>query len=77
MIGTSDTIRRVTLQPIFDYLVPEMVARLPGFHAIKGCDITGHINGVGKKERQAAAEEVVELIWCNCPQKYVYIHCLH
>ena len=47
--GTSDTRRRVALQPIYNHLGPKRAAGLPGFHAIAGCDITGHINCVGKR----------------------------
>jgi hypothetical protein len=46
--GTAGNRRRVALEPIYKQLGPEKAAGLPGFHAITGCDITGHINGVGK-----------------------------
>ena len=47
--GTVETRRRVALLPIHKELGPERSAGLPGFHSLTGCDITGHITGVGKK----------------------------
>ena len=47
--GTSSNRRRVALFPIYEQLGPEKAAGLPGFYSQTGCDITGHINGVGKK----------------------------
>ncbi|XP_014665031.1 PREDICTED: uncharacterized protein LOC106807252 [Priapulus caudatus] len=49
IMGTSERRRKVFLQPIYDKLGPEKSAALINWHALTGCDTTGHIQGKGKK----------------------------
>jgi hypothetical protein len=48
-MGTKERRRKVLLQPIYDQLGPEKAAALINWHALTGCDTTGHIAGKGKK----------------------------
>ena len=48
-ILTSVHRHKVMLQPIYDKLSPEITAALINWHALTGCDTTGHIQGKGKK----------------------------
>ena len=43
IMGTSERRRKVFLQPIYDKLGPEKSAALINWHALTGCDTTGHI----------------------------------
>ena len=49
IMGTSERRHKVFLQPIYDKLGPEKSAALVNWHALTGCDTTGHIQGKGKK----------------------------
>ena len=46
--GTGIQRRTVKLKPIYDALGENKVHALRGFHAISGCDTTGHIYGTSK-----------------------------
>ena len=46
--GTGDKQRHIKLKRIYDALGADKAAALPGFHALTGVDITGHIQGKGK-----------------------------
>ena len=48
IMGTGDRRRTVQLQPIYDALGPSKAAALINWHALTGCDTTGHIRGKGK-----------------------------
>ena len=48
-MGTSERRRKVFLQPIYDKLGPGKSGALINWHALTGCDTTGHIHGKGKK----------------------------
>src|SRR6266536_586131 len=48
IMGTTEHRRTVLLQPIYDALGPEKSAALINWHAVTGCDTTGHIRGKGK-----------------------------
>jgi len=48
IMGTGDRRRTVLLQPIYDALGPRRAAALVNWHALTGCDTTGHIRGKGK-----------------------------
>ena len=48
-MGTSERRQKVFRQPIYDKLGPEKSAALINWHALTGCDTTGHIQGKGKK----------------------------
>jgi hypothetical protein len=47
IMGTGERRRKIKLDPIYVALGAERVASLPGFHALTGRDITGHIQGEG------------------------------
>ena len=49
IMGTSERRRKVFLQPKYDKLGPEKSGALINWHALTGCDTTGHIHGKGKK----------------------------
>ena len=49
IMGTKERRRKVHLQPIYDKLGPDKAAALINWHALTGCDTTGHIQGKGKK----------------------------
>jgi len=49
IMGTKERRHTVLLQPIYDQLGPEKAAALINWHALTGCDTTGHIAGKGKK----------------------------
>lgn len=49
IMGTGDRRRTVLLQPIYDALGPMKAAALINWHALTGCDTTGHIRGKGKQ----------------------------
>ncbi|KAG0711912.1 hypothetical protein GWK47_019569 [Chionoecetes opilio] len=49
IMGTGDRRRTVLLQPIYDALGPSKAAALINWHALTGCDTTGHIRGKGKQ----------------------------
>jgi len=48
-MGTGECRRTVLLQPIYDALGPTKAAALINWHALTGCDTTGHIRGKGKQ----------------------------
>lgn len=48
IMGTGEKRRCILVKPLFDCLGPNKSAALPGFHAITGCDTTGHIQGKSK-----------------------------
>ena len=49
IMGKSDNRQKVLLQPIYDKLGSEKASALVNWHALTGCDTTGHIQGKGKK----------------------------
>ncbi len=49
LMGTSDRRRLISLQPIYDCLGPNKANALCKWHALTGCDTTGHIRGKSKK----------------------------
>jgi len=49
IMGTGECRRTVLLQPIYDALEPTKAAALINWHALTGCDTTGHIRGKGKQ----------------------------
>ena len=49
IMGTSEHRRKVMLRPIYDELGQEKAAALINWHALTGCDTTGHIQGKSKK----------------------------
>ena len=49
IMGTGGAQRKILIKPIFDKLGPERATALINWHALKGCDTTGHIQGKGKK----------------------------
>jgi len=49
IMGTGECLRTVLLQPIYDALEPTKAAALINWHALTGCDTTGHIRGKGKQ----------------------------
>ena len=49
MMGTSEIRRKVFLQVICEELGPEKSGALIIWHALTGCDTTGHIHGKGNK----------------------------
>ena len=48
IMSTSERRRKVFLHPIYDTLGPEKSGALINWHALTGCDTTGHIHGKGK-----------------------------
>ena len=48
IMGTGDRHRTIQLQPIYDALGSSKAAALINWHAITGCDTTGHIRRKGK-----------------------------
>ena len=68
VMGTSERRRKVLLQPIYDKLGPEKAAAIINWHALTGCDTTGHIYGKGKKGCFAtfltASPEVLRALAC-------------
>jgi hypothetical protein len=49
IMGTREHRRKVMLKPIYDKLGPDKASALINWHALTGCDTTGHIQGKGKK----------------------------
>jgi len=49
IMGTGECRRTVLLQLIYDALGPTKAAALINWHALTGCDTTGHIRGKGKQ----------------------------
>ena len=49
IMGTGERRRTVLLKPIYDYLGPQKSKALINWHALTGCDTTGHIQGKGKQ----------------------------
>lgn len=49
IMGTGDRQRTVRLQPVYDALGSTKAAALINWHALTGCDTTGHIRGKGKQ----------------------------
>jgi len=49
IMGTKERRHKVLLQPIYDKLGPNKAVALINWHALTGCDTTGHIQGKGKK----------------------------
>ena len=50
IMDTGDHRRKVMLKPIYEKLGPNKVSVLINWHALTGCDTTGHIQGKGKKD---------------------------
>ena len=48
IMGTAERRRKIVLQPIYDALGSRRAAALVNWHALTGCDTTGHIRGKGK-----------------------------
>lgn len=42
--GSGGSRKQTKLKPIYDILGPKRVSVIPGFHAVIGCDTTGHIS---------------------------------
>jgi len=49
IMGTSENRRKVWLKPIYDALGADKASALINWHALTGCDTTGHIQGTSKK----------------------------
>lgn len=49
LMGTKDRRRLIELQPIYDVLGEDKAEALCKWHALTGCDTTGHIRGKSKK----------------------------
>ncbi|CAM1307414.1 Uncharacterised protein r2_g1730 [Pycnogonum litorale] len=49
IMGTSEHRRKVMLKPIYDALGADKASALINWHALTGCDTTGHIQGTSKK----------------------------
>ena len=49
VMGTGDRRRLIMLEPIYNALGSEKATGLCKWHALTGCDKTGHINGKSKK----------------------------
>jgi len=49
IMGTRERRHKVMLKPIYDQLGPDKASALINWHALTGCDTTGHIQGKGKK----------------------------
>ena len=82
-MGTSANRRQIHLKPIYDQLGPKKAAALIHFHALTGCDTTGHLQGKGKngcfnKFLQADVEVVAAICDLGCgvePSPHVYDGC--
>ena len=66
IMGSGDRQRKIKLKPIYLAIGPDRAAALPGFHAITGCDTTGHLQGKGKatcfKSFLKAGDDVVNAL---------------
>jgi len=49
IMGTSEHRRKVMMKPIYDALGADKASALINWHALTGCDTTGHIQGTSKK----------------------------
>ena len=48
-MGTEECRRKFSRKPIYDVFGSEKCSALINWHALPGCDTTGHIQGKGKK----------------------------